>query len=97
MSASGTHLPPEWDDPDLPEWTDEMFAHAEYSVGGNVIRPATGYLSKEGFKVGRPPKGTEAKRRVTLRLDPDVIDRFKQGGRGWQSRMNEALRKAAGL
>lgn len=97
MNENGKNLPPEWDDPDLPEWTDEMFEHAEHSIGGKLIRPATGYLSREGFKVGRPPKGAAAKCQVTLRLDPDVIARFKEGGPGWQSRMNEALRKAAGL
>lgn len=32
---------------------------------------------------------------VTLRVDADVLERFKSGGKGWQSRMNEALRKAA--
>lgn len=97
MNENGKNLPPEWDDPDLPEWTDEMFEHAEVRAGGKLIRRATGYLSKEGFKVGRPPKGAAAKSQVTLRLDPDVIARFKEGGPGWQSRMNEALRKAAGL
>jgi len=30
-------------------------------------------------------------------LDPDVLAYFKQGGKGWQTRVNEALRKAAGL
>ncbi|WP_417158926.1 BrnA antitoxin family protein [Sphingomonas panaciterrae] len=34
---------------------------------------------------------------MTLRLDPDVIDKLREGGPGWQARMNEALRKAAGL
>ena len=30
----------EWVDPDdAPEWTDEMFDQAEFSVGGKVIRP----------------------------------------------------------
>ena len=38
-----------------------------------------------------------AKRQVTLRLDPDVIERFRESGPGWQGRINEALRKAVGL
>jgi uncharacterized protein (DUF4415 family) len=46
---------------------------------------------------GRPPERERAKRQVTLRLDPDVIDKFRAGGPGWQSRINAALRKAAGL
>ena len=37
------------------------------------------------------------KRRVTIMLDPDVIEHFKAEGRGWQTRVNAALRKAAGL
>ncbi|WP_413467798.1 BrnA antitoxin family protein [Mesorhizobium sp. B2-8-5] len=31
------------------------------------------------------------------RLDSDVVARFRAGGPGWQSRINEILRKAAGL
>ena len=30
-------------------------------------------------------------------LDPDVIAHFKATGKGWQTRINAALRKAAGL
>lgn len=33
---------------------------------------------------------------VTLRLDQDVLQYFQEGGPGWQDRINEALRKAAG-
>jgi uncharacterized protein (DUF4415 family) len=29
---------------------------------------------------------------VTLRLDPDVIAKFRETGPGWQARINEALR-----
>ncbi|MBX3069033.1 MAG: BrnA antitoxin family protein [Thermomicrobiales bacterium] len=32
------------------------------------------------------------KRQVTVRLDPEVIDWFKAGGRGYQTRMNAVLR-----
>ncbi|MGJ3629624.1 BrnA antitoxin family protein [Sphingomonas sp. MMS24-JH45] len=42
--------------------------------------------------LNRPPLGAAAKRQVTRRLDPDVIDKFREGGPGWQGRMNEALR-----
>lgn len=38
-----------------------------------------------------------AKRQVTLRIDPDVLDKFREGGPGRQGRINEALRKAVGL
>ncbi|MFN3319476.1 MAG: BrnA antitoxin family protein [Allorhizobium sp.] len=47
-------------------------------------------------KLGRP-KSETPKKAISLRLDAEVIERFKAGGEGWQSRMNEALRKAVGL
>lgn len=45
---------------------------------------------------GRPREMTP-KKATSIRLDQDVIDAFKADGPGWQSRMNAALRKAAGL
>lgn len=45
---------------------------------------------------GRPPLG-QTKQAIKLRLDPEVIERFRQSGPGWQSRINEALRKVVGL
>lgn len=88
----------DWVDPDdAPELTEEFFRHAEIAVGGKVIRPATGYLGPNGVVKGRPPLRGTAKQQVTLRLDPDVIEKFREGGAGWQARMNDALRKAVGL
>ncbi len=43
------------------------------------------------------PKSEAPKISTTLRLDPDVLDRFKADGKGWQGRINAALRKAVGL
>jgi hypothetical protein len=34
---------------------------------------------------------------VSLRIDRDVLERFQEGGPGWQERINQALRAAAGL
>lgn len=88
----------EWVDPDdAPEWTDEMFDIAEYAVGGTVVRPATGTLGPNGVVRGRPPLQGRAKQQVTLRLDPDILERFRAGGPGWEGRINAALRKAVGL
>ena len=47
-------------------------------------------------KPGRP-FAEITKRAVSIRLDPDVIDHFRAEGKGWQARMNQALRKSAGL
>jgi uncharacterized protein (DUF4415 family) len=51
---------------------------------------ASGLSSSE---LGRDGEGAE----VTLRLDPDVIEKFRESGPGWQGRMNAALRKAVGI
>jgi uncharacterized protein (DUF4415 family) len=45
-------------------------------------------------KRGRPPVETP-KQQVTLRLDQHVIDHFKAGGPGWQTRINDALKGVA--
>jgi uncharacterized protein (DUF4415 family) len=37
-----------------------------------------------------------AKELVSLRIDRDVLEHFQEAGTGWQDRINEALRKAAG-
>lgn len=47
-------------------------------------------------RLGRPPL-PHTKRSVHLRLDQQVVDFFVAGGPGWQTRINAALRKAAGL
>ena len=46
---------------------------------------------------GRPPMSEESrKQRVTLFLDPDLIAYFKRGGKGWQTRINAALKEYRG-
>jgi uncharacterized protein (DUF4415 family) len=45
----------------------------------------------------KKPAVPHAKEQVTLRLDRDVLDYFQEDGPGWQDRINDALRKAAGL
>ena len=42
-------------------------------------------------------KSANPKRPVSIRLDSDVLDHFRAAGPGWQSRINETLRKAVGL
>ena len=46
-----------------------------------------------------PPRKTAlpgVKEQVSLRIDQDVLEFFREGGPGWQDRINDALRKAAG-
>lgn len=57
--------------------------------------PDTYELSKSEFgqlkRVGRP-KSDSPKIQLTVRYDADIVDAFKAGGDGWQTRMNGALR-----
>ena len=85
---------PDWSDPDdAPVLTRDFFERAEIRAGGKLVRPAAGTLTR----MGRPPIGAEPKTQVTLRIDRDVVEQFRAAGAGWQSRMNAALRRAAGL
>lgn len=72
-----------WVDPDdAPELTD---AHFERVYEGEKL-----------VRRGRPSL-EHPKQRVTIRLDADVVSRLRASGPGWQSRINEALRKVVGL
>src|SRR2546423_1167290 len=83
-----------WRDPDdAPELTEEILDRAEISIGGKVIRPATGTLTRGP---GRP-KAAAPKKSVHLRLSQDVLAYFRSTGPGWQTRMDDVLRRAAKL
>jgi uncharacterized protein (DUF4415 family) len=65
---------------EVPELDDDFFERAEFSIGGRVVRP------------GRPPaKATMC--HVSIRLSADVLAHFKAGGPGWQTRIDEALKR----
>ena len=77
---------PDHDDP--PRFTREMAERGRHMVGDRVIR--------EARPRGRPPKpAEERKEKVTLRLSPEVLAHFRAQGPGWQSRIDETLKKAA--
>ena len=79
-------------DPDAPEATDAQLAQAKPF---SEAFPALAETMRKN--VGGRPKAENPKVAVSLRLDPEVVSRFKAEGPGWQTRMNEALRQAAGL
>jgi uncharacterized protein (DUF4415 family) len=76
-------------DPDAPEITDEQiktrmtFAEAFPDLAESIKRSR-----------GRPPLA-DAKEAITLRLDPETVQRFKAQGDDWRSRMAQVLAKAA--
>jgi uncharacterized protein (DUF4415 family) len=71
----------EWVDSDnAPHLTREWFERADLYHGDKVVR-------------GGRPKSASPTEAVNLRLDADVLKYFRKTGPGWQSRINEALRK----
>lgn len=65
---------------EIPELSQDFFRHADMYRGETLV------------KRGRP-KLPVIKRQLTVRYDADVISAFKATGKGWQSRMNDALRE----
>tara|TARA_R110002051_G_scaffold318939_1_gene402135 strand:- start:76 stop:366 length:291 start_codon:yes stop_codon:yes gene_type:complete len=76
-------------DPENPEWTAKDFARA---VGPESL-PAEVLAAFPKTRV-RGRQQLPTKRPVSLRVDADVLERYRASGPGWQGRMNEALRKA---
>ena len=58
-----------------------------------AFKKATAKVAEAPPKVNVVPGVRE---QVSLRIDQDVLDHFREGGPGWQERINDALRKAAG-
>jgi uncharacterized protein (DUF4415 family) len=76
---------------DNPEWTEDDFARS---------RPASGFFGPEVIALlvrsrGRPALTEgERKAKVNIRLSPDVVAALRATGSGWQTRADQALRKA---
>jgi uncharacterized protein (DUF4415 family) len=82
----------DWNAVDSPVLTDAQIAGARPFA--DIFPEAAAEIRRN---LGGRPRSERPKRPVSIRFDQDVIDYFKAGGEGWQSRMNEALRKVAGL
>ncbi len=81
-------------DPDAPNMSDEDLAR---------MRPASEMLpmifgAENAAQLMRPrgrPAKAVTKEAVNVRYDRDVLEAFRAGGDGWQTRMNTALREWA--
>jgi uncharacterized protein (DUF4415 family) len=72
-------------DAENPEWTKAMMRRA---------KPASKVFPHAKFPKprGRGPQKASVKVQTTIRLDRDVVEYFRRQGRGWQTRLNAALR-----
>ncbi len=60
-------------------------------------RPLSKDEMREGMRkpMGRP-RSNNPKVSTTIRLSPEVVEYFKAGGKGWQTRVDEVLKKYVG-
>lgn len=93
MSAKLKNTPKAWVDPDdAPELTDELFDKGVWRIGAREVSPKEGKAALGvALRPGRP-KSTSPKQALTVRYDAEVVQAFKATGRGWQTRMNDALK-----
>ncbi len=71
-----------------PEWTEEDFAKAK--PFSEVFPELAASIRR-----GRGPSKTPTKVPVSIRLSPEVVAYFKAKGPGWQSQIDDVLRKVA--
>jgi uncharacterized protein (DUF4415 family) len=72
-------------DDEIPEITREDLDRATLSIGGVVVR---------GPRRRGRPLGSGKKAPIHVRIDKDILAHFRATGRGWQTRLNAALRTA---
>ncbi|PID54789.1 MAG: hypothetical protein CR978_02190 [Gammaproteobacteria bacterium] len=86
-------------DGSLLELGDDFFKNAKTGAGLAETNPAIAKLieaQKDGVLAVRPvgrPVSDNPKQSTTVRLDSQVLDFFKAGGKGWQTRINAVLRE----
>lgn len=88
-----------WDgvDPEIAEFEQGLLASIDQMKRGEFGRVHTPEMIA-GYKaraVGRPVGSVKANPKVstTIRFDADVLAALKATGRGWQTRVNEAMRE----
>jgi uncharacterized protein (DUF4415 family) len=80
-------------DDENPEWTDKDFQKSR--PAGVVLREMLPKATADEMlkpKPGRPPGSGKKAPATAVRFDADILAAFKATGKGWQTRINEALR-----
>lgn len=91
MNGKSQNSPKSWIDPDdAPELTDDFFEQGEWKIGEQPVSATEGATALRKA-IGRP-KAETPKQALTVRYDVEVIEAFKATGKGWQTRMNAALK-----
>ena len=71
-------------------------AKEDAAINAGIAKdPDTYEVSSAEFALMRRPGrplGSGSKVQITLRIDEDVVEKFKASGSGWQTRINDALK-----
>ena len=54
--------------------------------------PDTHAVDADWFRIAQAVVPTSEKKRITIRLDEDIVRYFKRDGEGYQSRINDVLK-----
>lgn len=84
------HVNPEMTDKENPELTAAQIQAMKPAA--EILPPELVAILPKRRRGQRGPQRAPVKQQVTLRLDTNVLEYFKHKGRGWQTRINEALK-----
>lgn len=78
------------DQNDAPELTDADLARGTWRIGERKVTREEAMAAIARRRPGRPSGSNKTS--TTIRFDRDMLEAFRRGGPGWQSRINAALR-----
>lgn len=84
---------PELIDDEIPELDEAWFRRARPAA--EVLPPELLAILPKRKPGQRGPQHAPVKKKISLRVDAEVLAYYRATGPGWQSRVNDALKKAA--
>ena len=79
-------------DPEIVEFEDALLRSLDQSMRGEGrVTTAQQIIARRGRPVGSVK--VKPKVATTIRFDQDVLDALRASGRGWQTRVNDAMRE----
>ncbi len=79
-------------DPEIVEFEEALFRSLEQAMSGEGrVNTAQQIAARRGRPIGSVKINPKVP--TTIRFDQDVLDALKASGRGWQTRVNDAMRE----
>lgn len=78
-----------------PEWGPEEMDMSKARPAREVLPDLVArYEQEQAERRKRGPQKAPTKEHISLRLDSDLVEYFRNSGRGWQTRLNAMLRRS---